>query len=84
MFELLHGFIEADPSRGVLVKERKEIDTLVDKIYRHRLSLCNRTNLDFEDRDMVGIIDAYEQMNHLVTRLMYEQGHLDGTLFAQK
>ena len=84
VFELLHGFIEADPPREVLVEERKEIDALVDRVYRHRLRLCNRAGLDFEDRDMVGIIDAYEQMNSLVARLMYEQGHLDGRLSVQK
>lgn len=80
VFELLHGFIEADPPREVLAEERKEIDALVDKIYRHWLRLCNRGGLEFEDRDMVGVIDAYEQMNYLVARLMYKQGHLDGTL----
>ena len=84
VFELLHGFIESDPPRDVLVEERKEINALVDKIYCHRLKLCNRAGLDFEDRDIAGIIDAYEQMNHLVARLMYEQGHLDGSLSTQE
>ena len=83
-FEILHGYIESDPPTGELRKVREQVDGIVDVIYRHRLRLCNRAGLDFEDRDLVGIVNAYDRLNSVVGILMYEQGKLEGELTAQK
>lgn len=84
VFETLHGYIESDPPTGELRKVREQIDEILDVIYRHRLRLCSRAGLDFEDRDLEGIVNAYDRLNNVVAILMYEQGKLEGELTAQK
>lgn len=84
VFEILHGYIESDPPTGELRKVREQIDEILDVIYRHRLRLCSRAGLDFEDRDLEGIVNAYDRLNNVVAILMYEQGKLEGELTAQK
>ena len=72
VYQLLNGFIETEPLQG-----REQIDFLVRQIYQHRLNLCTHADLDFEDKDLEGIITAYEQLNHLCGNLMYNQGWTD-------
>lgn len=76
-YDVLHGFIEMGSPTGALLQERMQINALVDTIYRHRLRLCNRAGPDFEDKDLEEIVSAYDKMNYLVARLMYEQGKLE-------
>lgn len=83
-YELLSGYLEGGPPSEAIGEERAKLDALVDTIYQHRLRLCSRAGLDFEDKDLEGIVDAYEQMNRLVARLMYEQGQLNRMPSTQK
>lgn len=84
IYSLLNGFMEVGPPLKAIEAERANIDALVDVIYQHRLRLCNRAGLDFEDRDLVGIVNAYDQLNSLVARFMYQQGKLDAKQSAQE
>lgn len=81
-YDLLNGFREAGPPSGAIGEDRAKVDALADAIYRHRLKLCNRAGLDFEDGDLLEIVDAYDRMNRLIARLMYNQGWHDAALPA--
>lgn len=84
IFEVLHGFLEGAPPTGELLSIRKQIDEQVDVIYQHRMRLCNRAGLDFEDRDLEGIVSGYDRLNALLARLMYQMGKLEGEQSTQK
>ena len=84
IYSLLNGFMEVGPPLKAVEEKRAEIDALVDVIYRHRLRLCNRAGLDFEDRDLEGIVSAYDQLNGLVAHFMYKQGQMDAERSAQE
>lgn len=83
-YDLLSGYLEGRPPSGAIGEERAKVDALADVIYQHRLKLCNRAGLDFEDRDLLEIVNAYDRMNRLIARLMYNQGWHDAALPAQK
>ena len=81
-YRLLNGFVEAD---GELSRGQMQIQFLVELIYQHRLNLCGKTGLDFEDRDLEAVIAAYERLGHLCAGLMYDQGWHDAErLFARE
>lgn len=80
----LNEFTKAGHPAKAVKAARAEIDALVDDIYQHRLRLCSRTGLDFEDCDLEGIVSAYDQLNGLVARLMYRQGRLDAKQATQE
>lgn len=54
----------------------------MDAIYQHRLRLCGRAGLDFEDKDLLELVSAYDRLNQLIARLMYNQGWHDAALPA--
>lgn len=76
-YQLLNGFMEAEAEPKQLSREEMQIVFIVERIYQHRINLCTRGNLDFEDKDLEAIISAYEQLNRLFARLMYDQGWHD-------
>ena len=76
-YQLLNGFMEVDTEPKQLSKEEMQIAFIVERIYQHRVNLCTRGNLDFEDKDLEAIIIAYEQLNRLCACLMYDQGWHD-------
>lgn len=82
-YDLLSGYLEGGPASEGIGEERAKVDALVNVIYRHRLKLCNRAGLDFEDKDLLEIISAYDRLNQLVGNFMYDQGWLDATLTQQ-
>lgn len=84
IYRFLNRLMAVGPPLKAIVAKRAEIDVLVDAIYRHRLRLCSRTGLDFEDRDLEGIVCAYDRLNGLVARFMYEQGALDAKRSTQE
>lgn len=83
IYELFNGFMEVEPPTGELLKVRDDVDEIVDMIYQHRMRLCNRAGLDFEDRDLEGIISGYDQLNAVLARLMYQMGRLKGERSGQ-
>lgn len=71
-YKLLNGFVELEgepPSSDTM-----KITFLAELIYQHRINLCKRTNLDFEDKDLEAIISTYETLNRLCSELMYNYG----------
>lgn len=83
-YDLLNGYLEGGPPSAAIVEERAKVDALVNVIYQHRLRLCNRTGLDFEDRDLLEIVSTYDRMNQLIAHFMYDQGWFDAALTADK
>lgn len=83
-YDLLSGYLEGRPPSGAIGGERAKVDALADVIYQHRLKLCNRAGLDFEDRDLLEIVNAYDRLNQFVGHFMYDQGWFDATLTADK
>lgn len=73
--EMLSGFTDVVDAR--MLEARSQLDLLVDVIYRHRMKLCARAGLDFEDADLEKIFSAYEQLNRLYADEMYDQGWYD-------
>lgn len=74
VYRLLNGFIGSEADETQISRARMPIDFLVEIIYQHRLNLCGRAHLEFEDKDLEAIIAAYEQLNRLCAELMYDQG----------
>lgn len=83
IYELFNGYMEVEPPTGELLKVRDDVDEIVDMIYQHRMRLCNRAGLDFEDRDLEGIVSGYDQLNAVLARLMYQMGRLKGERSGQ-
>lgn len=81
-YDLLSGYLEGGPPSEAVAEERAKVDALVDVIYQHRMRLCNRAGLDFEDKDLLEIVSAYDRLNQLIARLMYNQGWHDAALPA--
>lgn len=81
-YDLLNGYLEGGPPTEAIGEERAKVDALVDVIYQHRLRLCNRAGLDFEDKDLLELVSAYDRLNQLIARLMYNQGWHDAALPA--
>lgn len=81
-YDLLNGYLEGGPPSEAIGEERAKVDALVGVIYQHRLRLCNRAGLDFEDKDLLEIVSAYDRLNQLIARLMYNQGWHDAALPA--
>lgn len=84
VYRWLNGYIGREREKDSLTDEQMQIAFLAEQIYQRRLNLHTRVNLNFEDRDMEAIIDAYERLNRLCADFMYNQGWLDGTLAAQE
>lgn len=77
VYRLLNGFVEVEGGAVQRSSGHSQIEALVEKIYRHRLRLANRANLEFEDDDLEEIVAAYEKLNRLCADLMYNQGWYD-------
>ena len=75
-YQQLNGFTKTEED-GRKSGTQVRIEFLVDEIYRHRLNLCNRVSLDFEDEDLEAIVTAYEQLSRLCAGFMYNQGWYD-------
>ena len=82
-YQLFNGFTDVDTAKGPLSKEQSQIAFIVERIYQHRINLCARGNLDFEDKDLEAIISAYEQLNRLCAYLMYDQGWYDAQRISE-
>lgn len=82
-YRLLNGFLELEMGEVPPSKERIQIDSLVARIYQHRIKLCTHADLDFEDEDLNEIVSIYEQLNRLCAELMYNQGWYDAKQAAQ-
>lgn len=76
-YQQLNGFTKTEEEDGRKSGTQVRIKFLVDEIYRHRLNLCNRVSLDFEDEDLEAIVTAYEQLSRLCAGFMYNQGWYD-------
>ena len=59
------------------------VGVLAETIYQHRMKLCARAGLDFEDADLEGIVSAYEKLNRLCGETMYDQGWLDSIKYSK-
>lgn len=81
-YDLLNGYLEGGPPSELVAGERAKVDALVDAIYQHRMRLCSRAGLDFEDKDLLELVSAYDRLNQLIARLMYNQGWHDAALPA--
>lgn len=81
-YDLLNGYLEGGPPSELVAGERAKVDALADAIYQHRMRLCSRAGLDFEDKDLLELVSAYDRMNRLIARLMYNQGWHDAALPA--
>lgn len=79
-YDLLSGYLEGGSPSEAVAEERAKVDALVDAIYQYRMRLCNRAGLDFEDRDLLELVGAYDRLNQLIARLMYNQGRHDAAL----
>lgn len=81
-YDLLSGYLEGGPPSEAAAEERAKVDALADVIYRHRMRLCSRAGLDFEDKDLLEIVSAYDRLNELIAHRMYNQGWYDAALPA--
>ena len=76
-YRLLNGFIEVEEGTVRRLNGYEKVESLVEKIYQHRLRLVSRANLEFEDIDLEEIVTTYEKLNRLCADLMYNQGWYD-------
>lgn len=81
-YRFLNGLLGGEQGRQT--REQMQIAFLTEQIYQYRLNLCERAGLEFENRDMEAIVDAYEKMNRLIGALMYDHGWLDAMLTKQE
>ncbi len=83
-YNLLSGYLEGNPPSEAVAGERAKVDALVDVIYQRRMRLCNRAGLEFEDKDLLELVSAYDRLNQLVGNFMYNQGWFDAALAKQE
>lgn len=82
VYQFLNGFIDGEQERQT--GEQMQIAFLTEQIYQRRLNLWERVGLEFENKDMEAIMDAYEKMNRLIGDFMYDHGWLDAALTNQE
>ena len=67
-------FTEPDPEIPCEFDEGKPCDKLYAQACDARLRLCERTGLDFEDRDLLDIIEGLEEIGKLCALKMFDYG----------
>lgn len=71
-YKVLNGFLEregTEPSSDTM-----QLMFMAELIYQHRVNLCARTGLDFEDQELEAIVSTYEKMNRMCAEMMYDSG----------
>lgn len=66
--------VRPDPEIPCEFDEGKPCDRLYGQVTDARLRLCKRTGLDFEDRDLLDIIEGLEEIGKLCALKMYDYG----------
>ena len=66
--------VHPDPEIPYEFDEGKPCDKLYEKVTAARLRLCARTGLDFEDRDLLDIIEGLEEIGKLCALKMFDYG----------
>lgn len=66
--------VQPDPEMPCEFDEGKPCDRLYEKVTAARLRLCARTGLDFEDRDLLDLIEGLEEIGKHCALKMFEYG----------
>ena len=66
--------VRPDPEIPCEFDEGKPCDRLYGQVTDARLRLCQRTGLDFEDRDLLDIIEGLEEIGKLCALKMFDYG----------
>lgn len=66
--------VRPDPEIPCEFDEGKPCDKLYGRVTDARLRLCERTDLDFEDRDLLDIIEGLEEIGKLCALKMFDYG----------
>lgn len=69
--------VRPDPEIPCEFDSGKPCDVLYGKVTDARLRLCERTGLDFEDRDLLDIIEGLERIGKICALKMFDYGKRD-------
>ena len=56
--------------------DQKSCVELYEKVYKARIRLSKRTGIDFEDRDLLEIIEALEEIGKMCALKMFDYGKM--------
>ena len=66
--------VHPDPEIPCEFDDGKPCDVLYEKVSAARLRLCDRLGLDFEDRDLLTIIEGLEEIGKICALKMFDYG----------
>lgn len=67
-------FISPDPKIPCEFDDGKPCDLLYEKVCNARERIAERTGLDFEDRDLLEMVEGMEEIGKVLALKMYEYG----------
>lgn len=67
-------FISPDPEIPCEFDDGKPCDLLYEKVCDARERIAERTGLDFEDRDLLEMVEGMEEIGKVLALKMYEYG----------
>lgn len=67
-------FVDPDPEIPCEFDEGRPCGALYGKVCDARLRLAERTGIDFEDRDLMDVIENLEEIGKLCALRMYDYG----------
>lgn len=73
-------FTTPDPFIPCEFDDGKPCAKLYDKVCAARERIAERTGLDFEDHDLLTIVENMEEMSRILALKMYEYGTLFGSV----
>lgn len=71
-------FIAPDPEIPCEFDEGKSCDLLYQKVCEAREHIAERTGLDFEDRDLLAMVEGLEEIGKILALKMYDYGAASG------
>lgn len=66
--------VDPDPQIPCEFDEGKPCDKLYEQVSAARLRLCGRTGIDFEDYDLLDIIEGLEEIGKICALKMFDYG----------
>lgn len=76
-------FVTPDPETPCEFDEGKPCDLLYQKVCEARERIAQRTGIDFEDRDLLAMVEGLEEIGKVLALKMFEYGVAYGKLEAE-
>ena len=71
-------FVTPDPEIPCEFDDGKPCDLLYEKVCKARMRISERTGIDFEDRDLLAMVEGLEEIGKVLAMKMFDYGIKSG------